>query len=92
MLKQVQHDAAVGGRLGLLRNSKFHQLDRLRIAHRPAQPLGCVEMHVRLVREWIAQDVGLRPLGNQIARLEITEGNAQAVRPILGMSSASTTG
>ena len=41
-------------------------------------------MDIRLVRVRIAQDVGLTALGNQIACLEITKGNRQAVRRYVG--------
>ena len=65
-------------------SAELHQLDRFRIHELTADPLGRVEMDERLVGEWVAQDAGRAPFGDQIARAEITEGNRQAVSRDIG--------
>src|SRR3546814_20853025 len=46
-----------------LAGGEFHQLDGLRIDDRPADPLGCIEMHAGFVAERIAQDARLAAVG-----------------------------
>jgi hypothetical protein len=89
MLKQVQHDGCCWGVTGLFRrvtltHSELHHFDRFTITHRPADPLGRVEIDERFVAKRIAQDVGFAPLRDQIASAEIAKRNRQAVRRDVG--------
>src|SRR6185312_13626718 len=90
LMKKRRPGAAEGGaaapepRRPRLRGAEFQELDRLEVLHAAADALGRVEQHVGLGGVRVAQHAHALPVDDQIAALEVTEGDAQRIGTDIG--------